>query len=259
MGIRIEKVLGYGIDDLRLPYQLEKDSRISLKKLNAFLDQGDTSTKEFLAWCETHKSDIQKLYASETIRPQEGFDDVSFALDLMKPSPKYRPKLLNPSDCFSHSSEGGDPRVLVITPIEHPDWKRRDDVIDYYEAQNLPDPLNPRVQKIPGGIYPYSGTIIRVRPPKDNYKDVTDQVTTDGGKCDNLGPRALSAMSYEMLTGARSNRPPIASGDALRHFQEDWRAPLPVSVVALLLWSGACKDPARLISDLRPMIYTYWS
>jgi hypothetical protein len=69
----------------------------------------------------------------------------------------------------------------------------------------------------------------------------------------------MEAGEYNRLVGRwdRKQRP-LAEESLLEHLLQNFRQTVPDAVILYLAWTGAFRDVAAFVNDLRPMIYTYW-
>lgn len=170
MGIRVHKVLGYGIakvkkelnEDYRQAYKLKKEDFIEFIS-NKIIDFGDDPLKD------------------------------SFSLKLMK-------KDLEEKDWSPHNSMFYEDETIVFTIPGQKDLHRHDDLIDYYQENCTP---RNKVKKIKWGIYPYMSSYIwketGERILKDEYYKVHYVVQSLGGICEDYLHQHLEQAGFSSV------------------------------------------------------------
>ena len=120
MGVRITKVIGYGVRDFT-----------PNEAFHARRDEEPTIL-DFVKWCEEHMAEIEALRTEES---QVRSWVLDATLDALK-EPKFRSKGIYHS--VEWDDEFGIPDVLVLIPpdAEHR-WRRYNDDIDYAEDTRL--------------------------------------------------------------------------------------------------------------------------
>jgi len=278
MGIRVHKVIGYGVTNLKFKEEGGRramtDPRIDWTKWQSLQeDRYATTVPQFLAWVLEHKAEILELHAKEDPRKGSSLSDadVVWEVEMTKRLMDQPGFLHSPADCVIHTMEGGDPGVLLfVPPASYPSWHRRDDTMDWIEETQCYG-QKMRVRRIPdSGIFPYNGFWIRHRKPGQCFLAKPDEppppMDRVGNCFDDWGPTRLHDETYAILTGRQGIRGwsradskcPVAKGGLLRHLKQDFRPPVPLGVIALILWLGCVKNPAKLIDQLRPLLYVYW-
>lgn len=264
MGIRVNKIIGYGVTDLA-----EKDPRVDWENLyseNSKLYEQDS--KGFLEWCERNIDKIEELWAAENPGDSNGIDPspkeigLSFKrwhFELLKKTLNNKKfKKSRPYNWVEFDDESDDNTIVLLAP-EYPHWKRYDDIIDWVEETQLYKQKN-RVVKLDhlGGIHPYNNIMIRVNnPPEGLYRKYVEIQSKTGHCADKHGYTMLTIQNYNRLVGRWSeNVKPIAQGDALNHFLNDWRPQIPATICALIAWLDCFSTD--FIRDIRPLMYVCW-
>jgi hypothetical protein len=137
MGIRIKKAIGYGLDvsDMNTDFISDFDNMESKEVFQNFVN-------EVRLWGEETDDLSTKLHFHENM-----LETVQFYTNVIW------------DDEF-----GFDDKVLLIPIGQENFWKRYDDIIDYTEHRG--DDLESRWVPLKGGIYPYTGELVRKNPDK---------------------------------------------------------------------------------------------
>jgi hypothetical protein len=233
MGIRINKVMGYGLDNLQgLSMESDQWDNTGIDERLARHPQDVFSEDNKGDYVMTRKSFFEFVKNSN-------FGDVTDRLLLTR----LTPNSWNPQDSFKWECEGGDSAVLVIVEPTCPDWYRRDDNLDYVDYVNRygdDDDMTPKVSRLSRGIYPYSG-----------YSDIRTgrKVKLDTNlSLQDLADSSIPEDYREELTG-------IKTGQEILDFA---RPTVPFGIQMLCRWLGLFKEDTS-VYVLRPLIYTYWS
>lgn len=234
MGIRVHKQMGYGLSDLAHD---EKGYKITDPRINAeskLFDLYDTTVEEYVEWLKSQGREEASLDA--------------FALESIERSGIK----LHMSDTFAWQGEFGLPNVLVLTPLTMKDWRRYDDGIDYavetYLWERDEDQQTNRVDHFGHGLYPWNGL----------HMDARTGVRIDS----NL------AMAW-VRTHWPNNKPDetkklqdglaLAMGFEDRHEAERCVVPWVPEEIQDLARFGELFTDENVWTQLRPMLYTYWS
>jgi hypothetical protein len=157
MGIRVHKVLGWGLYNLEPGERGAEDPRVNWE--SPLVKYEGLSGQEYFRWLEA------KRRASQ--------DSFMFSMDwaVLAHSEGFAER--NLQDCFTYQPEFGLPEVLMLTPFSRPDWRRSDDTIDYLtESYQLPgegirEPAMKdqpdHVAVLPNAPYPFNGMFMDKR------------------------------------------------------------------------------------------------
>ena len=286
MGIRVNKALGYGINDLKVgpedpeakyPYLIPKDPRIDYDAYVAWCKQ-ERSEATFLAWLESEEGAGKVLalaayegWAMGRERSEKLNENTEIALlrmNLRDENRKKRASYSTPSHGFRWTSDGGQPTAAHFRCIEYPDWHRHDDPIDYVE-----ETTEGRATRIEGstGFFPFDGFMRRCRQPSeevaralsDNTKLLRAYAPKRDREQDGADLTFFFGGEYNQLIGRWSAKlPPLIKDEAiLKHLREDWRPRVPLSILALMEFMGCFPDPESpdsMLNSLRPMVHVYW-
>ena len=161
MGIRVHKVIGYGVTDFKAP-----------KQWHEILDKAsDTLIENFLTYCSKNEETIKNLYLEMGLPNQAkggvAFDD-AFSRQMLKIGHLKASaigcggKSSKPTvDHLIHYQDEGElglRKVVVFLPASGAyEWHRGDDPIDYVEetTRRPKTGFGPRVKELKMGLFPY--------------------------------------------------------------------------------------------------------
>ena len=220
MGIKVHKILGYGLTD------------VVTDKSGTIIDP--RFTKDFL---ENEKLNLKDFISFAKARPDhEDQMAGSFTKAVVKEPDSWRPHR-----SFIHQSEYGLPNVFIVTPAEETkNWQRYDDMIDYIEEKSS----EPHVKVLNRTLYPYDSwmnpkTGERTKDAHSYWQVVNFfKETNDLEQIDTY----LKAQGFTDL----------------KNFEETVVPFVPHTIRLLCEWAKIFKDPKTAL-ELRPMIYVYWS
>jgi hypothetical protein len=243
MGIRIKRMLGYGLVDVKCEQYRIVDERFNPDSV-LFADyqerEEEFNKEKYLAFCEKHSDGFE-------------FDLILEIMELKKKDCRW-----DYYDSFKHDGEYGLPHVLCILPACCPDWYQHDNIIDYYtanlEAKKTRNYCACSVEVMEDGIYPWNASFIDKRTGKRIDSVVAcaflrlvnaQRDAEAAGKPKNLG--------YDMDVLAK-----VCGFESAAEAMEFMRPKVPDVIVNLCRFGKLFKDEAT-IRDLVPMLYTYWS
>lgn len=242
MGIRVTKVLGYGLTDVKTRKWDIADGRINRKSL-LFDYDSEATFDDYLEWLKAeYPTDDRKM------------DNFSMDMWLFKEREKedfdWRDKTgaWYPQDLVHHGIEYMMKNVLLIRPLSCKDWMRHDNPIDYIEEtekfRDNPDGSANHVMMVPGGIFPYNGSFMNAR----TGERVKDGITLY---------RILTWKGWDTLYNLDSAAKDMGfnDGDDVR---QNLVPVVPNEVRDLARW-GKLFTNDDVWKQLRPMLYTYWS
>lgn len=242
MGIRVNKLLGYGLTDVE-PYE---DPRINW---NSPLVSGENPNEITV---EKYQKFIQRREAEDAAAcPERRNFRIESAFIRWGLNKGERFELTSTVTCDDGESENGA-KVLVVRPLTERNWHRFDDMIDWMEESYLRYPGDDgngydRVDLFRGTIYPYHSYMDRrtgerlggmihewvrmshlVLPTPTDVPDVVlDEMARDIG--------------FESHENAWANVVPEVP-EAVRDVVE----------------FGQLFNDSRTVLELRPMLYTFW-
>lgn len=236
MGIRIHKMMGYGLTDVT-----PEDPRINWDSAIFGYDLDD---EEDL--------DLYRDWLSE-----RGKSDIGLS-PLLPGATKRRSSI---QDCVNFgTSDGGLENVICIRPLAWTDWYRFDDSIDYVEQTASPEGQRDTVQVLETGIYPhisYMDDRVGERISFDDMhpwlwakRELDRKIAAAAFSFPDDLLRDLEAPLDELavLGGFSSHK------DAMAHY----RPHVPDEVRWLCEFSRLFTDPSICL-QLRPMVYTWWA
>lgn len=219
MGMRVHKVIGYGLDDLEYDGDELIDKRLNLKDGYLALDPDKAETDEEFEEIENRFSlenyikELDRIGKEETLKDCTGYG---------YPFDKKCLKEWQISDSIIHIDYFGPSQILLFIPPgkthDYDPWLRWDASIDYIQEQDKDGPKHYH-KDILGGIYPYNG------------------LWQDGE-----GNRISYAEAHGM---------------AKRNLDKGWRPMVPQSIVHLCKWTKVFSDD-KYIHSMKPMFMVYW-
>lgn len=248
MGIRVHKVLGYGLTDVKTRKYDIADGRINRK--SPLLDYAaDATLDQYLDWIDaTYRGDKDHfsmdswLLAERKEVKEVEAETVDFKW--------WREKtgVSTPRDLIHHGTEYLEKNVLVIRPLSGKDWYRSDDPIDWIEETHLREPENENgvnwYKTLGDGIFPYIGTYMNAH---------TGERVKEGIEL----RRCFTWKDWDKFYDVDKLAKDFGFVDA-----EDARVNLvprvPDEVRDLAKW-GKLFTNDDVWKQLRPIIYTYWS
>lgn len=225
MGIRVHKMLGYGLTDVLFDEDKYRivDPRINVS--SRLLDYGaDAPTlDEYLAFSR---------------------DDSVAQLRLTVGGPNQSEGPLGPFECVVHDGEYGLGNVLCIRPVGTRawGWYRYDDTMDWMEESTVHDQQN-RVQVFDQGIYPFTNFMNAETGEKLGHEAL---VWVRARNSENADDSEVLDYLAE-LAGFASHE------DAQRLV-----VPAVPDEVRALAQFGQLFTDDRVWMQLRPMLYVYW-
>jgi hypothetical protein len=238
VGIRVHKVLGYGLTDVKTRKWKIADGRINSK--SPLFDYDTEATFDnYIDWLKEKYSTDESRTASFNMdmwyvreREEEGFD--------------WYKKTGAFTFCdLIHRGENTMKNVLLIRPLAASDWSRYDDPIDWIEeTYDREDGQSNWYKTLSDGIFPYSGTYMNAHTG-EGVKDGMELhrcFTWEGwDKLYNVDA-LVKACGFADVDDARQNLVPK----------------VPASIRDLCEW-GKLFTRDDVWRQLRPMLYTYWS
>lgn len=143
MGIRVHKMIGWGLTDVVHMDFHPNDPRINP---DSPLLRYEATLEQYLAYLERRKGQDP---------------DYSLRLELSTLTRAEKPNPFEPQRAFAYDGEYGLPWVLCMRPVWMPDWSRYDNIIDWVEETHIKNPKGENgldhIQVLPHPIYPFNG------------------------------------------------------------------------------------------------------
>jgi hypothetical protein len=236
MGIRVHKVIGYGLTDLKCKKYKVVDPRIDpTGYLGDYENQEAFSRKGYLAFLKA-----KLLTASEDEKHEIEWELAWFKGGGLAPHLKD----WTPYETVKHQAEYGLPKVLVVCPPEMvKSWQHYDDTIDFYE-ETINHKQHNRFQMLPNGAYPYEGSYMDAR---------TGERVKDG-----IELRRIMTGMIKLSAEIKDKFSRQFGFDDFKTAKKFLVPTVPNSVRYVCEYLKLFKDPAT-VNSLRPMIYVYWS
>lgn len=242
MGIRINKVLGYGITDLETNDGVIVDKRFNLN--NAYFDFEED---EDIVQVEPQKElsvDGYMSFLTEKISSNKNYFSMDYVM-LKQHLKKNEEFSILKSFVYDAESEGGE-NIFCLVPVSlQNEWIRTDDSIDYFEAViGEPADFSPKVKLLNdrSGIYPYQGSVDKRTGRILPLGDVQDWLRFKDSSDDSLINLFTNSLGFSSVEEADDNITMKPNQD----------------IVDLLEFSGLLSD-MKHVYDFKPMIYTYWA
>lgn len=242
MGLRIHKVMGWALTDVRYDRAAWAftDERINLESPLLGCRLGSGAIDAYARW----------------LRARDGDDAVgaSFTMCATLQDARSRNRTIPLDRVVVHEPETGSPKVLVVTPPWAHDWCRWDDPIDYQVETSRRRPgVGPRVQVLRYAPFPFDGLYMdadsgeRFEPAQNGSVFAQCRAAVREHGLDGTSVAELDAIARTLL--------------AIPTWQEACRRVVPAvpdDVAALVEWGHLFTDPA-VVRQMRPVIYTYWA
>ena len=242
MGIRINKVLGYGLTNVKTKGEYNEildDSRINphgFFAMRAEDKEENFSDEGFDAYLDAHAEDpddvMNDLSVLRHLRERERLD---------KPH-NYRTGIFHR---LIYDSEFGMPNVMVFQPpVFGSEWSRYDDMIDYYDPQQQADNggCGMGYTMIDRALYPFESFCDHRHNPPTVLKGNDWHWYIDAKNSPRMVEYALKELGFATEEEMHAQINPM----------------IPNELIALLRYCKVfTKD--EYIYQLRPMIYWYWS
>ena len=257
MGIRIKKIIGYGLTDVKCKDGEIVDPRFNLSLFKETETQpyiGDylqEKVYEYTQWILDKKNheeaatlvikangedlnEIKKKYKDSWTF---SFLNVPFWESGLKDKP-----VSEFDDPFVHDGEYGNPKVCLFKSLYDKEVHRSDNLIDYYEADEAKSKVKLLTHRC--GIYPFTN-MIRIpgtTPTKPEFKT------------------RIEPSWYNQMVGRWDKKQkPTESGIYLQDLLDNYRPIIEPNIVLFTHFCGIFTDWEKTVQELRPMIYTYWS
>lgn len=249
MGIRLHKVIGYGLADLKVEKKKIADPRVTdthVTNDNLHEDEDKSSITAYGKWLKKH------VEAGVEDPENEDLDHIERWIARTKKSERYTDDWYGtvvksfPEVDNSWWSEG----VICITPLTYrKEWQHYDDSIDYALNQE-------RSVKSRGHGTEQSVRVLRLNPfPfEGRYRDLRTGEELESFKAGRIHSLARRGETSEADTAANH----LFGFENYADFDANTNILVPESVRTLAAWMDLFTDPNQWMR-LKPMILTYWS
>jgi hypothetical protein len=248
MGIRIHKVLGYGLTgplaELEEVVNLDEDYLEGLWELDA---------ADYLKFLET-KYQITEDYTAEDVI-NSGVDDGSTILTFMRLATDKEKFPAWKRLHVSEELEDGSAAVVMLPQAYAKEWYRNDDSIDYTEFTYMleQDPtadIRDDVKVLQSSPFPFSGQYMNAR---------TGELLTPSGIASELKwLHGESNSTDTKVLQAREKMAVKAGFESSEDYRKNTAPYIPQDIRNQVEWMGFLKNPSDVLR-LRPMILTYWA
>lgn len=256
MGIRIHKVLGYGLTNL----QTDKKNgwKITDPRINPNGIMGiDYEERDERYGRQAFYKWLREKY--EACGDDYSGDKLHLSWDMVEADHNHAnssKRCGNPSDCFIHYGEYGLPNVLTAVPYtcRWSDWYRFDNMIDYMEEGR--GARGNRVVVYDDGLYPWIGQYWDVRTGEMKKGEVA------------CAYRRLVNAEKDEKKSRKKNKEDFTSGklalaqvmgfETLAECEENLQVMVPRCLQLMCEFCEVFTEPA-MVRELRPMLYVYWS
>lgn len=234
MGIRVHKLMGYGLTDVKSEKYSIKDPRVN--------PQGIIADHEGVFAAADYMTFLKK----QVMRKDIDTWNAAFEHGVLKSLKTKKDADVRRS--FVYDGEYGLDNVLVVVPFsQFPEWFRYNDTIDYTEESH-----RGRVQRdyqcinhfteIPGGFHPWDNLYWDKRTFKKVSWSLMEHKHNEKFFAEEELDKLVQMHEFSSWSEFKENAVPI----------------VPECVRLLCEWGQAFTDP-NVWTQLKPMIYVYWS
>ena len=231
MGIRVHKVMGYGLTNVVCKKEKIVDPRFNPQgylRSDSEQQEEKWTFEKFKKWLIDKKPQIPEHHIYEV---NWMFQDIDKIIEKKRGFYEY----------LIHGTEYLMPRVFCVLPLCHPNWRRFDDDIDYVEVCIKNKGSANSVKKINRPIYPYI-----------NYWDNRTGKTIDFLFAAEAVRRMAKKEPFSDLLLKE------LKFDNEQECREHLRPMVPPQILYMLEYCEVFTD-IKTFYQLEPIIYTYWS
>lgn len=229
MGIRIHKVIGWGLKDVKCKKSEISDPRFS--KLSPIAGDYEERENKFT------KDNYLKWLSKKKVDKCDKFD-LEMEIGWIKKEEND-----NFTGCFIHGTEYLMPNVFCCIPLlNYKSWRRFDDTIDYYEKRNCKN----SVKMLNTPIYPY----LRYCDNRDG-RIIDYQFAVEFARRVNSRRKDISDVYLDSIANS-------CGFDNHQDAQKYISPVVPNCMKFMVEFSEVFTDNSTIF-QLKPMIYTYWS
>jgi hypothetical protein len=266
MGIRINKAIGYGLNDVKTDGKGIADERFSLLHDDDWWENlYESDFNEYKTFLEDEDLVVKVLtekFAADPESAKWDYTHVRLFLNSLKER-KYPP---DNYDFFEYDGEARDDWILFYPHGNIKDgmfggWRRRDDTIDYYENRVYKKELDSIITDLSEygtrGLYPYNHGM-HLKPGRENkIKEVTPKYF----EINPNRPDYIEGGHYNMMVGKWDGdkmEPLVKDPEMIKHLEEDWHPIIPVTIKLFVHYFNVFKNP-HTVYDLKPLLCQWWS
>lgn len=252
MGIRVHKMIGYGLVDIKVDGYTCIDPRINMQGIITNWEDPFESAQSYFDY-------LQSIEAAEKHKPARerkflAHLDMSILRTASKVS-EERLRLYDPKSAVVWKPEYGMASVLCIRPVASLDWLRYDEMIDWCEETEFsPGGKSQRnwMKFLQGGIFPFNGRYMDSRDGSSLPMDAALEYVRMTHYADQWG-----VTDSELRDQARDLLVKRLPFDSLEECEAHFAPYVPQEIRSLCEWGNAFTDP-NVVFQLRPMMYVYW-
>jgi hypothetical protein len=235
MGIRIHKMIGYALTDVKVDQYEIVDKRFNLDVIKRLKGEAEPelNLKGYYKWVKKEVSLLTK--------PENYSDGRTLELQITN---NLKGKAGDIYHHIIHDAEYGHPNVFCIIPLESADWNRHDDFLDYMEETTKSrKSLEPYFKVFKNGIWPYNGIYMN--------KKTGERLTVKEEAAYNYLQR-FKNVAFD------KDKPIKELGDmTYRQVESLYKPMVPYSIRNFCEYLKIFKKPETVFS-LKPIMYVYW-
>jgi len=261
MGVRIHKILGYGLVDVKTENYTLSDNRFRDNFLDDIFDnEYKYSEKSYLEFLENKLKEYKKNPSKFDFREFDITLEIGFIKRKNEEGKLSSLQTRNPVYSFNFQPEFGLDNVFSVIPyLENDKWYRYDDMIDYVEETEIINskdcPCKNKITVFNNGIFPYSGIFWDNRTGK-RIEEGSSMIDFLQAKNVLSYSREKKQVDYYLATKK------IAIKELGFENQDDvlkYITPMvPWCLRFLVEFLNIFKDHEKTIRQFKPMLYTWW-
>lgn len=246
MGLRIHKVMGYGLTDVTSKDYRITDSRINTDSILLDRSEDVPAPQPYDEWL----AERYPAFDAESTKPL--FENLDAAMERQLLEKSGAEDALR---VVTWEGEYGLPNVLVVRPAGEADWHRHDDPIDYQEEAIRGNFTDYRVERTVGNIHPYEGIYMDARTGEQIIGKQADLVRAWRRL---INAPLKEGVSEAERTAVLDKMAPRLGLDVKDHAEaERFIVPLvPDTIRRVCEWGELFTSP-DVWRQLRPLVYTY--
>lgn len=225
MGIRVHKILGYALLDVKTKKHQFADSRF---------------TKEFVKSADYGFEEKTQEKFIEFLKPKDHFE-AKMVRHYLENNKKWYA-----FDFIHYALECGSKKVVLFMEPTSKDWRRHDDIIDYYQENCQP---KTKVKRL-SSIYPYIA----------RYTDLRTGKTFNNNDPEHYAAHFIAQYIGGFKWSLTEVEEKLKELDlkSLEEFKEKIVNSVPESIRLFCQFLNVFNDPMT-VHYLKPILYTYWS